>query len=151
VYAGSGPGGPRRELVAPFRGSPRVALLGHETVRPEDQERRAGQRLDRAVPRSDNPPPVDGRALAVHQRRAEPALRSRLVAEDPRCVFAWTLVVAERMRVEDRISRVQGVDRLDVRGGPGVRPDRDPALGGSTGVYFATSIARLSRITITFT
>jgi hypothetical protein len=55
------------------------------------------------------------------------------------------------MGVEDRVRGVQRGDRLDVRSRPRLRPGRGPATRGRAGVYFATSIARLSRMTMTFT
>jgi hypothetical protein len=55
------------------------------------------------------------------------------------------------MREEDRIARVQRDDRVEIRRGPRLRPDFRPASGCLCRVYFATSIARDSRITITFT
>jgi hypothetical protein len=55
------------------------------------------------------------------------------------------------MREEDRIARVQCDDVVEIRCGPRLRPDVRPAPGCLRGVDFATSIARDSRITITFT
>jgi hypothetical protein len=55
------------------------------------------------------------------------------------------------MRPERRAFRVERSDRLGVGIRPGLRPDSGPANRGGARVYLATSIARLSRITITLT
>ena len=55
------------------------------------------------------------------------------------------------MGVEDGVGRVQRRYRVLVGSRPRARPHLDPLARCGAGVYFATSIARLSRITTTFT
>jgi hypothetical protein len=55
------------------------------------------------------------------------------------------------MGIEDGVGRVQRRDRVLVGSRPRARPDLRPAARCGTGVYFATSMARLSRMTTTFT
>ena len=71
--------------------------------------------------------------------------------EDPCRVLTRLLCLAEGMRDERRVVRIQRGDRIGVACRPGVRPAVDPGASCGVRVYFATSIARLSRITITFT
>jgi len=55
------------------------------------------------------------------------------------------------MRMEEHVLGIESGDGFDVRDGPGARPHVGPSLRGGQGVYFATSIARDSRMTMTFT
>ena len=55
------------------------------------------------------------------------------------------------MRIEERILGVERGDRFDIGGRPGARPNVCPPLRRNPRVYFATSIARDSRMTMTFT
>ncbi len=74
-----------------------------------------------------------------------------LLLECPEHVLARHLRLAERVRIEERIRGVESRNGVDVGSGPSAGPDICPALGGSPGVYFATSIDRDSRMTMTFT
>jgi hypothetical protein len=55
------------------------------------------------------------------------------------------------MRVEERILGIECGDRIDIGGQPRARPYVRPPLRCNPRVYFATSIARDSRMTMTFT
>jgi hypothetical protein len=142
---------PGRQLVPAGLARPGITLLDHTARGVEAEERGSGDRLHESVLRRDRPPPVDRGAIAVDHRLAEPAVGCGLVAERPRDVLPRCLSRAKRVRVEDRIVRVEGNDRLDVSGGPRLRPDGDPRSCGGLCVYLATSIARDSRMTMTFT
>lgn len=130
---------------------PRVPLLHDQPVSVEEEKRRARQGLLGSVPRRDERPPVDRRTHSVDHGLAEPALRGCLIGERPRDVFGRCLAITERVGVEDRVVRVQRSNRVEIGDRPGPFPDRGPAGRGSPSVYFATSMARLSRMTITFT
>jgi hypothetical protein len=137
--------------VAPLQLGPRILLLHDQTLGVEAKQGRAGERLQRAVLGSDYRPPVDRGSQSVHDGLPEPALGGVLVSEGPRCVCGWSLPFAKRVRVEDGVLRIQRGDAVDVRQRPRTSPDGRPASRGVPRVYFATSMARLSRITITFT
>jgi hypothetical protein len=130
---------------------PDVALFDDETLFVEPKQRDAGNGLDLARPRRDRPPPLDGGTVAVDDRLAEPALGRRLVREGPGDVLANVLARTERMREKDCAGSVERRNGVDIRRGPRLRPDVRPASGCLRRSYFATSIARDSRITITFT
>jgi hypothetical protein len=140
-----------RDRLGADPGRPHVALLDDQTCVVEDEERHTGDGLDLARPRRDRSPPLDGGAVAVDDRLAEPALGRRLILEGPGDVLANVLTRTKRMREEDRIAGVERDDRVEVRGRPGLRPDVCPPTSCLRRVYFATSIARDSRMTITFT
>ena len=55
------------------------------------------------------------------------------------------------MGIEDRAVVIEGAHSLDVPFRPGARPYLGPSARRGQGVYFATSIARDSRMTMTFT
>ena len=130
---------------------PDVPLLDDATGLVEAEQRRPGERRDRSVDGRDDTPPVHRCPSALHDGHAEAALGFALVAERPRDILGRHLRFAERMGVEDRVRRVESSDRLDILAGPRLVPYLGPAPCGPLGVYFATSMARLSRITITFT
>jgi hypothetical protein len=130
---------------------PDVALFDDETLLVEPKQRDAGNGLDLARLRRDRSPPLDGGTIAVDDRLAEPALGRGLVLEGPGDVLANVLARTERMREEDRAGGVDRRNGVDIRGGPRLRPDVRPTSGCLRRFYFATSIARDSRITITFT
>ena len=67
---------------------PGVALLHDTPVGAEAEERRPGNRLDRAIRRCDHAPPVDRGAIARDERLAETAVRLGLVRECPADVLA---------------------------------------------------------------
>ena len=139
------------ELVETRVRSPDVALLDDEPRPVETDQRDTRQRLYRSVDGPDDRPPVHRGAVVLHDRLAEPAFRRVLVSEGPRRVLVWRLRLAKRMGVENRVGRVESGDRVGVRPRPRIGPDRRPARRSRPCVYFATSIARLSRMTITFT
>jgi hypothetical protein len=137
--------------MMPVRVGPGIALLHHPAAVVEAEQRCPRQRLERAVVRRDECPPVNGRSCPFDDWLPETTLGSLLVGERPRGVLCRALRRTKRVRVERRVRRVQPRDRVDVGGGPRLRPGRRPATRGSVRIYFATSIARLSRMTITFT
>ena len=67
--------------MAPLPLTPGVALLDDEAVRAEPEKRGAGDGLDRPVARGDGTPPVNGRAIVLHERPGEAALRLGLVLD----------------------------------------------------------------------
>ena len=142
---------PVRQLAPPGLLIPGVPLLDCETLVVEPEERGACQGLLRPVPGGDHGPPVHGRTRAVDEWLAKTALGRGLVIEGPRDVFGRLLPGAERMRVEDGSLGVERCDCIAIGARPRTRPDVRPPASRVTGLYFATSIARLSRITITFT
>ena len=142
---------PVAELVTAGFGRPRVPLFADEAIATEAQQRRACDRLDRAIPRRDRSPPVHSRAFAGDDRLTEPAFRVQLVRERPRDVLVWRLPRAKWVRIEHRVVGIESCDSADVALRPRTRPDLGPGLRGSGGAYFATSMARLSRMTITLT
>jgi hypothetical protein len=144
-------GGPAGQLLSAGLAGPSIALLDDEAGIVEAKERRSRDRLDGSVLRCDRCPPIHGRSFSRHHRLAKTAFRCGLVGERPPHVLRRTLPLPEGMGVEDRRRPVQRRDRIDVRGWPRPRPDRDPPPRRSLGVYLATSIARDSRITMTFT
>ena len=94
----------------------------------------------------------DRGAITADDRLAEAALGLGLLRERPLDVVARRLAVAERQRVEHRVVGVQRGDRVDVRGRPGLGPGLGPRSRSAREVgYFATSTARDSRMTMTFT
>ena len=140
-----------RDVDSPALTRPHVALLHDQPVVREPQQRRSRQRLDRAVGARHDGPPVDGGAVALDDGLTEPALRPGLVGERPLDVLAGGLPLPERVREEDGVVGVERGDPLDVLTRPRLLPDVCPATRGGLAVYFATSIARDSRITMTFT
>lgn len=69
-------------LDASVRDCPGVALLDALAVLAEAEQRRAGERHVAAV-LADVGTPLDGRAIAVHERLAEPRVRPLLLRERP--------------------------------------------------------------------
>ena len=135
---------------------PRRLPTRHAARRPARPRRSGGAThpsdgLDVPGRARDYAPPLDRCAVAVDERLSEAALGRRLVAEDPDDVLPYILPVAKRVRVEEGVPRVERGDGLDVRSRPRARPHLSPPPSRVRGVYFATSIARLSRITMTFT
>ena len=96
-------------------------------------------------------PRIHGCAFAGDDRLTEPAFRVQLVRERPRDVLVWRLSRAKWVRVEHRVVGIESCDSADVALRPRTRPHLGPGLRGSGGAYFATSMARLSRMTITLT
>jgi len=142
---------PGTELAAALVCRPDVPLLDDEPGIVEPEERRSGERLDGSVRGRDDSPPVHGGSRALHDRHTEATFRFALLAERPRRVLGGRLGGAERMRVEDGARCVERAYRLDVLARPRCLPDLGPVQCGRLGVYFATSMARLSRMTITLT
>ena len=142
---------PERKVHPAWRRRPRVPLLGDAAVGGKPEQRRARDGLHSTVVTRDHGPPVDGRPIAVDDRLAETHLEFRLVGERPRRVLAWRLYLAKRVREEDRVVDVERRNRRVVALGPRLEPAGDPRLRGGARVYFATSMARLSRMTMTFT
>ena len=140
-----------RRVVPTVRLCPCVALLDDEAIRVECEQRRPGERLLGPVWRGDDCPPVDCRTRSVDYGLSEPTLRRRLIREGPGDVLGGRLAVAKRMRAEDGVICIERRDGRDVRARPRLLPDRSPAARPGPRFYFATSIARLSRMTITFT
>lgn len=130
---------------------PGIPLLGDESLRIEHEERGPGERFLRSVLRRDERPPVDSRTHIVDDRRPEPARSRGLVAERPCEILGGCLALTEGVGVEDGAFRVEGRDGRDISLGPRALPRVGPALRGRPCVYFATSMALLSRITITLT
>ena len=141
----------QRDGLGADLGRPHVALLDDQARVVEAKQRHAGDGLDLARPRRDRSPPLDGGAVPGDDRLAEPALRRGLVLEGPSNVLTNVLTRTKRMREEDGACGVERDDRLEIRRRPGARPDVGPAASCLRRVYFATSIARDSRMTITFT
>jgi hypothetical protein len=137
--------------VTPVALGPRIPLLHHARVGIEAEKRGSGERLPRTVLGGYDGPPVDRGSSSVDDGLSEPALGGSLVVEGPGDVLRGALPLAKRVRVEDGVVRVQRRDGRDVGGGPRVGPDRRPAPCCVSRVYFATSIARDSRMTITLT
>jgi hypothetical protein len=142
---------PVSELATPRFGRPDVTLLHDSAVRSEPKERRPGDRLHGPVETGHHGPPVDCGAIAPHDRLAEAALGLGLPLESPEHIIPRSLGLAERLRIEERPLGVESRDRVDVRSRPGARPYVRPPSCGGLRVYFATSIARDSRMTMTFT
>lgn len=130
---------------------PGIALLDDASVSAEANQRRSSNRFDRTVRGRDRRPPVDRCAIPFDDRLAETALRHRLLAEHPVHVLLRHLPVAKRVRVENRVVRVEGGERVRVARRPRARPGVYPRTRSGSNVYFATSMARLSRITMTLT
>jgi hypothetical protein len=61
------------------------------------------------------------------------------------------LRLTKGLREKDRAVRIERRHSVGISLGPRQRPPRDPSVRGGAGVYFATSTARLSRMTMTFT
>ena len=137
--------------MAPLHFRPCVALLHDEAVAVEVKKGRAGERLQSAVLGGDDRPPVDSRSHSVHDGLPEPALGGVLAVECPSDVLRGCLRIAKRVGVEGGVRCIQLGDSVDVCDRPRTRPDGGPAPCGVPRVYFATSIARLSRMTMTFT
>ena len=140
-----------RDRLGADTGRPHVTLLDHETLVVEAKQRHAGDGLDLARARRDRSPPLDGGAVTLDDRLTEPALGRRLILEGPGDVLANVLARTKRMREEDRACGVERDNRLEIRRGPRLRPDVGPTASCLRRAYFATSIARDSRMTITFT
>ena len=130
---------------------PVVAVVDDEALLVEAEKRDAGNGLDLARPSRDRSPPLDCGAVTVDEWLAEPALGRGLLRERPGDVLADALPRSIRMGEEDGTGRVQRRDCVDICRGPCLRPDVGPASGCLSRVYFATSMARLSRITMTLT
>ena len=130
---------------------PDVPLLDDEPVVVEPEQGRPRERLHRSVGRGYDGPPIHSGARALDDRSPEATLSGSLICERPGRVLGGHLSFAMWVRPEGRVLGIEGGDRLGVRVRPRLRPDRGPVRRRGTCVYFATSIARLSRITITLT
>ena len=126
-------------------------MLDDPPVLAEAEQRDARERLVVTRGARDDRPVLDRGPVTVDDRLAVPELDVGLVGECPRGVLTRRLRLSERVRHEDRVVRVQGGDGIGVTRRPGARPALHPGPSGRPTVYFATSIARLSRMTITFT
>ena len=109
----------QRDGLGTDLGRPHVALLDDQALVVEAQQRHAGDGLDLTRPRRDRSPPLDGGAVSVDDRLAEPALRGRLILERPGNVLANVLTRTKRMREEDGACGIERDDRLEIRRRPG--------------------------------
>jgi len=142
---------PAWKVDSAWRRRPRVPLFGNAAVRGKPEQRRSGDRFHLTVVARDHGPPVDSRPIVADDRLTEAHLEPGLFGERPGRILSRRLCLAKRVREEDRVVGIERCDRPVIALGPGLEPAGDPRLRGSPRVYFATSIARLSRITMTFT
>ena len=131
--------------------SPSVALFDDETIAAEAEQGRSRDCFDGTVRPGDRRSPVDGASAAHDHGIAESTFRPDLLGERPGDVLAWYLTGAERVRIEHGVVRVERRDDFHVACRPRARPGLYPGASRGLRVYFATSTARDSRITVTLT
>src|SRR2546423_3651291 len=115
--------------------APEVALLDDEPLRVEPQERDPGELLRPTVLQHRLGAPLDGGAVAVHERRLERAGRRLLVRERRLDVVARRLRISEGMRLEVGAVGIERDDRLRLVRLPAALPGLAPALGGRARVH----------------
>jgi hypothetical protein len=126
-------------------------VLDDSPVLAEAEQRDTCDRLGVTRGAGDDRPVLDRGPVTVDHRLAIAEVDVDLVGECPGGVLTRRLRLSERVRDESGVIRVQRGDAIGVTLRPGARPTLHPSPRGGTTVYFATSIARLSRMTITFT